>query len=481
MADVTISKARVVASLQDLRTQAAEKLAEAEAIQAEVEASGDDWTDEQMERHTLLLQEASDMGKQYDFQMKQMKTDAMRTATAGVRTAINAIPNPQDALSRGILSRVTHMKANWTDDPLWTFKGHGDFAMAVYNREMNGVQNEMLEQIWRYQSAMDHNTPQSAGFLMPPLTNRTIYTHMMGSRVNLMALTDSYPVIGAISIEFAANAETSRVAGSRWGGVTSAWIEDGTAMTPSAAKVRNLELRPRQLATFIPVGNTLLQNVATLEAYLDRAAVDDQIQTINAAILRGDGAAKPKGFLTGSTGGCFVAISKETSQAAATIVDDNIHKMWAQILDEENAIWLINRDAVPEVEALAATGISGTIPIMLASSGGQPTMALPGPRTLKGQPYRRLEQCSTLGTVGDLILANMSGYAFGYRARGDLGAVDGEPGIQKDMSMHLYFDKNQSCFRYIISVDGQCWLQTAITPENGTKLLSHFVVIETRS
>jgi HK97 family phage major capsid protein len=301
---------------------------------------------------------------------------------------------------------------------------------------------------------------------------------MMGSRLNLMALCDQYPLTGANNtIELVANAETSRVSGSRWGGVASYWVEDGTVMTESQPKIRMLELRPRQLATLIKVTNTLLQNNSALEVFLDRAAVDDQIQTINNAILRGDGVGKPKGFLNSA---CLVTILKETSQAALTIVDMNVHKMWARCLDEELAMWFVNRDAVPQVEAISHTGVAGTIPVMLATSDGYPTLSQGSPTLLKGRPYRRVEQCSTVGTIGDIILANMSGYALSYRARTD-GPIGNEPQISKDMSMHLEFDKNRTAFRFLISVDGQTWLQEAITPEQGSNKLSHFVVIETRA
>lgn len=474
-------KARTIATLQDMRAAAADKLTQAEELQAAIEAQDRAWTDEEESQYNALVAEASDLKKEYEFEQRRQQTEARRSAADAVRRDFNSIPTPQDAFNRGAASRVTRMKANWVEDPMWLFRGHGDFAMAIYKRDVQGIQDERLSQIAAYQAAMDHNVPQTGGFLMPPTFNRTIYNHMMGSRANLMALCDLYPIMGSRSIEMTANAETSRVAGSRWGGITSAWVEDGTAMTDSTAKVRNLELRPRQLATFVKVNNTLLENADTLEAFLDKAAVDDQIQTINNAILRGDGVAKPKGFFTGTAGGSFVSVAKETSQAAATIVDDNVHKMYARCLDEEMAVWLVNRDAVPELEAMAATGISGTIPVMLANVNGYPTMAVQGPRTLKGLRILRLEQCATLGTQGDIFLANMSGYALAYRARGGAGAVEGEPGIQKDMSMHLEFDKNRSCFRYIIALDGQAWLQTAITPENGVSTLSHFIALDTRS
>lgn len=479
MAETLVLKSKAIGAVQELRAQGVDKLAEADAFREAIDAEGRPWTVEEEERYATLLQESADTRKEYEFEQLRIQTEGRRTAAAVERQAYNAIPTPQDVLTRGALSHITHMKANWTDDPQWGFRGHGAFAMAVYNRDMHGVRDERLDLITAYQAAMDHNVPNAGGVLLPPLHNTTIYNHMMGARTNLMALCDRYPLTGNLTIELVANAETSRVPGSRWGGVQSYWVEDGTAMTESQPKIRMLELRPRQLATMIKVTNTLLQNSAALEAFLDQAAVDDQIQTINAAILRGDGVGKPKGFLNSAS---LVTVLKEAAQAAATIVQQNILKMWSRLLDEDagNILWLSNRDALPQVNAIAASGASGTIPVMLATRDGWPTMAIPGPMMLEGKAIRRLEQASTLGTIGDFILANMSGYALAYRARSE-GTVDGEPAIQKDMSMHLEFDKNRTAFRYLIAVDGQTWLASRITPEQGTSELGHFIVIETRS
>lgn len=477
-----VMKTRTVSTLQDMRNTAAEKLTEAEEFQAAIDAEDRDWSPEEEQHYTTLLGEANELRTAYEQEQRRIQREGRRDAVAGLRQGFNNIPDPQRALNQGSLLQVTRMRPMWVDDPQWGFRGHGDFALAVYHQAMGSApRDERLERISQYQAALDHNVPQSGGLLLPPAHNTTIYNHMMGARTNLMALCDRYPLTGNLTIELIANAETSRVAGSRWGGVQSYWVEDGTSVTDSQPKVRMIELRPRQLATLVKVTNTLLNNSAALEAFLDQAAVDDQIQTINNAIMRGDGVAKPKGFLNS---GALVTITKETSQAAATINQQNVLKMWARLLDEDamNVAWLINRDAVPQVNAIAASGASGTIPVMLATQDGWPTMAVPGPMMLQGKPIRRVEQASTLGTVGDIILVSMGGYALAYRARGDgSGSIDGEPAIQKDMSMHLEFDKNRTAFRYIIAVDGQTWLQSAITPEQGSSTLSHFVVVETRS
>jgi HK97 family phage major capsid protein len=476
---VDVLRQRTMTTLQDMRAAAAAKLTDAEELQAAIDGEDRDWTPDEEQQYAGLLANAEELRVSYEQEQRRVQREGRREAVSTMRTGFNAIPDPQQAFSRGVIPSVTRMRAMWQDDPQWGFRGHGDFALAIYNSTVQGMRDERLDRVAQYQAALDHNIPQSGGLLLPPAHNTTIYNHMMGARTNLMALCDRYPLTGNLTIELIANAETSRVAGSRWGGVSSNWTEDGTTVTDSQPKVRMIELRPRQLATLVKVTNTLLANSSALEAFLDQAAVDDQIQTINAAIMRGDGVAKPKGFLTS---GGLVTITKESGQAAATIVQQNILKMWARCLEEEQALWLVNRDTMPQIGAIAASGAAGTIPVMLAVQDNWPTMAVPGPMMLEGRPIRRLEQCSTLGTVGDIVLANMGGYALAFRARGDsVGTADSDPAIQKDMSMHLEFDKNRTAFRYLIAVDGQTWLQSAITPEQGSSTLADFVVIETRS
>ena len=471
-----VTRNAVISELQAMRNAAIAELDAADEISARAEGENRLMTAEEQTQYDNHMSEAARLKGLYEVEQNAAAIQGQRTAVNDLRNGFRAIPDPAEILTRGAVSQVRVMEERWTKDPQWGFKGMGDFALAVQARAVYGFQDERLERISQYEAALDHNVPQSGGILMPPAHNTNIYNHMMGARTNLMAMCDRYPLTANLSIELTANAETSRVAGSRWGGVTSYWVEDGTAMTDSQPKVRLIELRPRQLATLVKVTNTLLQNAAALEAFLDQAAVDDQIQTINNAIMRGDGTGKPKGFMSS---GSLVTITKEGGQAAATINQQNILKMWARCLDEEMAVWLVNRDATPQVNAIAASGASGTVPVMLATQDGYPTMAVPGPMMLQGRPIRRLEQCSTLGTTGDLVLANMTGYALAYRARSE-GTVDGEPAIERAMSMHLEFDKNRTAFRYIIAVDGQTWLQSAITPEQGSSTLSHFIVIETR-
>ena len=88
-----------------------------------------------------------------------------------------------------------------------------------------------------------------------------------------------------------------------------------------------------------------------------------------------------------------------------------------------------------------------------------------------GKPVIPIEQCQALGTAGDIILADMSQYVFAYRE------------LQTAMSIHVYFTTDRSLFRFVMRVDGQPKLASAITPYKGgsSNSLSDFVTLETRS
>jgi hypothetical protein len=53
-------------------------------------------------------------------------------------------------------------------------------------------------------------------------------------------------------------------------------------------------------------------------------------------------------------------------------------------------------------------------------------------------------------------------------------------GLRSDVSMHLWFDQNLTAFRFVLRMNGQPWLSSAITRKNGSNTLSHFVNLQTR-
>lgn len=316
-------------------------------------------------------------------------------------------------------------------------------------------------------SGMSQGVPAEGGFLVAPEFSTSIWESMSGSPGAILPLTDNYTVTGE-SITFNADAETSRVAGSRRGGVQGYWMAEAAQYTGSKPKFRQVRIEPQDLGVFVYLTDKLIANSAVaLQQYVSRCAADEITTMTTEAIVNGDGVGKPKGILSDS--GIYVQVSKESSQAADTINQKNVSKMWARLHPKlrQNAVWLHNVDIEAELDNLSTVvkNVAGT-----ENVGGYSNHVFdPQARTLKGRPLIACESCPTLGDVGDLILWAPQAYLTGTRG-----------GVKEAMSIHLRFDYNESAFRFLFSVDGQPWHKSAITPLKGSNTLSSIVVLEAR-
>jgi HK97 family phage major capsid protein len=348
------------------------------------------------------------------------------------------------------------------DDPTLGFRNMGEFAMAVFNafNPAGPVRDNRLDLAVQIANAtgMSQGSGPDGGFLVPPSFSQTIWDALQAQSDNLLQYCDVYTITGE-SLTIPAIAETSRVAGSRWGGVRGYWISEAEQMTGSKPKLRQVKLEPHQLAVLTYVTDKLLNNAAALQQFIVRAAVDEINFQVGDAIINGDGIGKPKGIM-GT--GPMIEVAKETSQAADTILTANISKMWSRMHPRSrgSAIWLYNVDCEPQMDTLftAVKNVAGS-----ENVGGfaNPVFA---DGKMKGRPAIPSEYCPTVGDAGDIICADFKGYAVGIRG-----------GVQSAMSMHLKFDYNETAFRFIYEVDGQPWLQSAITPYKGSNTLSTFV------
>lgn len=354
------------------------------------------------------------------------------------------------------------------DDPKRGYETFGHFALDVMNAGpgIDGIRsNPRL--MAAAGTGMTQGVTVEGGVLMPPAFSTAIWDGARTASNSLLQYCDVMPVDpGVQSISIPAINETSRVAGSRWGGVRGYWKSELTAMTESRPAFREVKLEPQELYVLAYASDKLLRHApGAASAILARAAADEINFLVGDSIINGDGMGKPRGVIGHAA---TVSITKETGQAAATIVKNNIDKMWARCHANwrSGAVWFINQDCEPQLEALAADVGTGGVPVYLPAGGIADT---PNAR-LKGRPVVAIEYCPTLGTVGDIILANLGAYAVGMR-----GMVD------QSSSMHLKFDYAQTAFRFIFEVDGQPWLASTLTPFKGSNTLSPIVTLNTRA
>ncbi|MCP4251017.1 MAG: phage major capsid protein [bacterium] len=79
------------------------------------------------------------------------------------------------------------------------------------------------------------------------------------------------------------------------------------------------------------------------------------------------------------------------------------------------------------------------------------------------------EKLPTLGTTGDIVLADFTQYTIGMRRE-----------IELARSEHIKFDSDETAYRCLVRADGQGSWDAAITPKNGDSL-SWCVSLATRS
>jgi HK97 family phage major capsid protein len=186
--------------------------------------------------------------------------------------------------------------------------------------------------------------------------------------------------------------------------------------------------------------------------------------------LNGTGVGMPLGIINAP---CTVSVAKETSQVAATIVPQNIAKMISRLSPGSfgKAVWLANPTALVQLFQLKmlVTNVAGTENV----GGFGPdwfTTAPDGSMSLFGRPLIVTDRCAALGTVGDIVLADLSQYLIAMRQDATL-AVDQSIG----------FKEGEIWFKLTMRVDGQPMLGSAITPRLGGSTLSPFVTLATRS
>lgn len=270
--------------------------------------------------------------------------------------------------------------------------------------------------------------------------------------------------VGGNNMTFRRSAETSRVAGSRAGGIQGYWVDEGGTITDTKPKTKTLSLKLLDLFVMVYLTNDLAEDATAVEQFVREEAGKEIAFMLDEAVLRGSGVGQPIGILNA---GATISIAKETGQAAATIMAENIDKMWTRRYAGSNGyVWMTNQDTHPQLQQLQQSlGTGGGM--LYRPPGG---LADAPYATIKGAPLLEVEQCSTLGTQGDLVLADLAQI---------VGITKG--GIAQAESIHIKFDTDQKALRFKMRVNFRPWEDTPVTPNQGSATQSSFVMLDTRS
>jgi HK97 family phage major capsid protein len=343
------------------------------------------------------------------------------------------------------------------------FKSGGDFLMEV-RKSVKGVSERMGGWISHVKATgMSEAINADGGFLIPQGWSNALLTAMQAESM-LLPRTMAVPIASNNVAMPYVNVTTQ--ATSWTGGLTVYKMGEGATKTSSKVAFGRLELKLKKMAVLAYATDELLEDSPmALEALFGRMVATEFALTRDEDIVNGNGANEALGIMSSP---CLISVAKETGQAAATIVYENVLKMWKRLWQPgvSKAVWLINRDCLDEVMKMSLTVGTGGSGVIVVNAGA--TL----PQTIFGAPIIWSPHCQTLGTTGDIILADLSQYVTIARA--------GE-GIKTATSIHVKFVEDEVAFRFEIRCDGSPWWSSAVTPKHGANTISPFVALAARA
>lgn len=437
--------------LDDMKLRRGGLVAEARALYDLAKAQGRSFNEVEEQQYNAIFAEINDLD--LDIAREEQLRSAEQVSGESFRAAVK--PGGGEESQRPG-QRITFPRPQ-------KFRSLGENLQAIIKSSQPGatVDTRLLE---LRALGMNEAVPGEGGFAVETdfvsgLVQRAYDRAPLASRARRMSLSSN-----ANSIKLNTVHETSRANGSRYGGVLAYWAAEAGSVTATKPEIRQVELHLHKLMATCYLTDELMADAGALEAFVRDAYAAEMAFKLDDAILNGTGSGQPVGILTHAA---TVSVSKETGQAAATLVSENIFNMYSRCWagSRLNAVWFHNQNIEPQLFQFGIqVGVGGSTVYM--PPGGLSASPF---GTLFGRPMVAIEQAPTLGTVGDIVFADMNEYL----------VVD-KGGVQSALSVHVAFLTDETVLRFTYRVAGQPLWHSALTPFAGSTL-SPFVSLATRA
>jgi len=282
------------------------------------------------------------------------------------------------------------------------------------------------------------------------LLKRAYQTGALASRVNRIPVSAN-----SNGLKMNAIAETTRVTGSRYGGIQVYWAAEADTVTATKPKFRQMELSLKKLMGLCYLTDELVQDSAALESVVTQAFAEEFGFILDDAIFQGSGSGQPLGFMNC---GCKVSVTRNTgSHVKFADIVNMYSRLWAP--SRSKAVWVINQDVEPDLFSMT---LGDYAPAYMPPGG------LSGAQygTIFGRPVIAIEQCQTLGTAGDIALMDLSQYVMIEKG-----------GVNTASSVHVKFLYDEAVLRFTYRCDGQPVWNSTLTPYKGSNTQSPFIVL----
>jgi HK97 family phage major capsid protein len=316
-----------------------------------------------------------------------------------------------------------------------------------------------LENVRSFQNSFGSEDPGAGGFLIPEimrseLLQLALEDTIVRSRATVIPMSTLRVPIPTVD-------ETSHV-NSLFGGVVFYWTEESASLTESQATFGRVVLDAKKLTGFFKVPNELLADAPAFSGWFDSRVPAGLAWYEDLAFLTETGAGTPQGVLNAPGA---VAVTRNTSNK---ILYTDLVQMYSQMLPTSlsKGVWVASIDTFPQLAQLQLSTSNASPGIWVGGYAARDAADAP-PMTIFGRPVIFTEKVGPLGSAGDISFVDFSYYLIGDRQSVAVASSD-----------QFAFQNDQTAYRLIERVDGRPWLQSPLTPHNGSAAnLSAYVVL----
>ena len=295
------------------------------------------------------------------------------------------------------------------------------------------------------------------GFLVPEIFRNDLYMIALENSVVRPRATVIPMTTDSTKIPYVNDTDHSS---SVFGGVIAYWTAEAAQKTASAPAFGQMELTPHKLAGLTFASDELLDDSAiALQPLIYKMFGSAWGWHEDYAFLRGTGAGQPLGILNCN------ALKSVYRNTSSRIMLEDLAEMYQSMLPASfpYAVWLANPTAMAELIEMGsgnATDASGKNLVYIDRVQDAPVWKI------FGRPVFFTEKLPELATQGDIVFADLRYYLIGDR----------QP-ITIDMSEHIRFDYDETAWRFVLRVAGQCWPASTLTAKSGSHTYSPFVAL----
>ena len=339
------------------------------------------------------------------------------------------------------------------EDKKGGFKNFGEYILSVRKAFNNETLDPRLKTAGHFEEGQD----SLGGFLVPE-----------EYRAELLQLSLEEAVVRPHAFVLPVRRESVKIprivdtshASSVFGGVVGTWTAEAADMAEKNMTFGQVQLMIKNLTGFTYCSDDLLADSAITMDPLIKRMFSEAIKFFeDDAYIAGTGAAQPLGIRNAP---CLVSQSRN---ATSHFQIEDVANMLARLLPSSysRAVWLVSPAVIPEIIWMenASAGTGGHCVYISQEQG---ITKSPFPITIMGRPVYVTEKVPTLGTANDVMLVDFSYYLIADREN-----------LTIETSREYRFLNNETTYRFILRVDGQPWLQSALTPRNSGNTLSPIV------